>query len=84
MLGDDVVEMGRLLVELLNGDGWPQVVKGGAWNTLARLAMARGQDTFPLCTMLIEMDICKIAMTHLRAIGSAADWVVSGILNRWP
>ena len=84
MLGDAIVEMGRLLVELLNTDGLTQLEKQGAWFALGRLAINRGADMFPLCSLLIESDICRIAIAHLRAIGSAAEWVVSGILIRWP
>ena len=84
MLSDDIVVMGRLLVELLNSDGFTQLEKRGAWFVVGRLAMSRGKDTFPLCSLLIESGICRIAIAHLRVSGSAAEWMVSGILIRWP
>ena len=70
----------RLSVELLNSDGLAELTIGGAWTSLRNLLLGR----HALCTLYLEMDICSLALTHLRRIGSAAEWMVSGTLMQWP
>lgn len=78
--GDETpARLARLLVELLNSDGLAELAIGGAWCALKNLLVGRpGQPA-----LLLEMDICRLALTHLQRIGSAAEWVVSGTLMRW-
>ena len=88
LAGDKHTRMAQLLVELLRSDGLPDLVYGGAYLCLKALASDLGSlnklGTAAVCSLLLDMDICRLAMTHLQAIGSAAEWVVSGTLMRWP
>ena len=63
-----------LLLELLQSNELPELAIGGAWLTVD-VILQRGSDT--LVRIVLEADICTIAAAHLRAIGPAADWIVS-------
>lgn len=79
--GDDVpARIARLVVELLRTNGLAELVIGGAWNTLKIVLLGRPA----VCSLLLETDICRLALTHLQRIGSAAEWVVSGTQMQWP
>ena len=81
---DTHAQLTRLFVELLSSDGLPDLVIAGANTALKIMTFTHSAGSAALCSLLLEMDICGLAMTHLQAIGSAAEWVVSGMLMRWP
>ena len=75
MPSDDVPRrMLVLLLELLKSGALPELAVGGAWACISDI-MIRGSAV--LCTAALESDICGLAVAHLQAVGSAADWVVS-------
>ena len=63
-----------LLVELLQSGELPELALGGALTCLESLFTIRGSAA--LGQMALEANICEIAMSHLRAVGCAADWMV--------
>ena len=63
-----------LLLELLKSGELPELAVGGAWSCV-NVLMCRSSAA--LGTVALEADICGLAVAHLRAIGSAADWAVS-------
>jgi hypothetical protein len=63
-----------LLLELLKSDELPELAVGGAWTGINDI-MNRGSAA--LGPVALEADICGLAVAHLQAVGSAADWVVS-------
>jgi hypothetical protein len=65
----------RLLMELLKGGALPDLVICGAWHGMSRLVQGRAA----LGHVALELDICGLAMAHLRAAGSVGDWVVSHV-----
>ena len=78
--GDDVpARIARLVVELLRTNGLAELAIGGAWCSLKCILIGRPGQT-ALRSLLLEMDICGLALTHLQRIGSAAEWMVSGTL----
>ena len=81
---DAHARMAQLFVELFSSDGLPDLVAGGACHALLCMVLANAAGSAALCSLLLETDICRLAMTHLQAIGSAAKWVVSDMLMRWP
>ena len=84
MLDDDTyARMAQLFVELLSSDGLQELVSGGAYTALALTTFSNAAGSAALCSLLLDMDICRLVMTHLQAIGSATEWVVSGVLVRW-
>ena len=85
MSGDDAhARMARLFVELLSSAGLPDLLLGGAYTALKLMVQPGAVGRAALCSLLVEMDVCRLAMTHLQAIGSAGKWVVSDMLMRWP
>lgn len=75
MPSDDIpTQMVRLIVELLRNDGISGPTIGGAWNALQRIYL-RGRSA--LGSLGLELDFCGLAVTHLRAMGSADEWMVS-------
>ena len=75
MPGDDVpAQVVRLSVELLRSDGIPELMIVGAWKAIANVCRRGGSD---LGALGLELDFCGLAVAHLRAMGSAGDWVVS-------
>ena len=85
MPGDDArARMAQLFVELLSSDGLPDLVPGGACQALLCMTISNVAGSAAVCSLLLEMDICRLVMTRLQAIGSAAEWLVSGMLMRWP
>ena len=73
MPADDIPrKVAQLLLELIASGELPELAVGGAWvqvqNLLSRPTLA---------PMALEVDICGLAVAGLRALGSAADWVVS-------
>ena len=75
MPSDDVPRrMLVLLLELLKSDELPELAVGGAWNGIDDI-MIRGSAA--LGPVALEADVCGLAVAHLQAVGSAADWVVS-------
>ena len=75
MPSDDVPRrMLVLLLELLKSDELPELAVGGAWTGINDI-MNRGSAA--LGPVALEADICGLAVAHLQAVGSAADWVVS-------
>ena len=74
----------QLFVELLCDDGLPDLVCGGAYLALKTMTFANAAGGDDICSVLLEMDVCRLAMTHLQAIGSAGEWVVSVTPMRWP
>lgn len=83
MSDDTHMQIARLLVELLKSTGLTRLVIGGAWIALWYMLRQPSAHKLVACSRLLEMDICKLAATNLRAFGSAAEWVVSAILMRW-
>ena len=79
MPGDDMqAQMARLFVELLGSTGLTELMRGGALYALRAMTQPRmGADLLAVCSMLFKMDICRLLVAHLRAIGSPAEWVVS-------
>ena len=87
MPDDDAhARMAQLFVELLSSDGLPDLVCGGAYHALLSMVIPQAAGSAALCSLLLEMDISRLVMTGLQAIGSATEWVVSGggMLMRWP
>lgn len=76
--------MAQLFVELLSSDGLPDLVCGAAYVALVHMTFSTAAGSAALCSALLDMDICRLVMSHLQVIGSAAEWVVSGTLRRWP
>ena len=75
MPSDDIpLRMLVLLLELLKSGELPELAVGGAWFCVNTL-MLRGSAA--LGTVALEADICGLAVAHLHAIGSTADWLVS-------
>eukprot|EP01043_Picozoa_sp_COSAG02_P027481 COSAG02_NODE_1624_length_11594_cov_6.314833_11_plen_123_part_00 len=71
---DSPRQMLLLLLELLQSDDLPELAAGGAWDC-TMFIMMRGSAALGL--LALEADICGIGTTHLRAVGCAADWMVS-------
>jgi hypothetical protein len=63
----------RLLLELIASGELPELAVGGAWYKLFQLLTPRPA----LGPVALEADICGLAVAGLRAVGPAADWVVS-------
>jgi hypothetical protein len=63
----------RLLLELIASGELPKLAVGGAWFKLFHLLTPRPA----LGPVALEADICGLAVAGLRAVGPAADWVVS-------
>ncbi len=76
---DKPARIARLLVELLNSDELAELAIGGAWSCLKNILLGAQPA---LCRVILDLDICGLALTHLQQIGSAADWTVSGALMR--
>ena len=75
MPSDDIpLKMLVLLLELLKSGELPELAVGGAWFCVSTL-MLRGSAA--LGPVALEADICGLAVAHLHAIGSTADWLVS-------
>jgi hypothetical protein len=68
----------RLLLELIASGKLPELAVGGAWSQLDLLLASRPA----LGPVALEADICRLAVAGLRAVGSAADWVVSIVSSR--
>ena len=83
---DAHARMAQLFVELLSSDGLPDLVCVGAYHALFVMTTTNAAGSAALCSLLLEMDISRLVMTGLQAIGSATEWVVSGggMLMRWP
>ena len=62
-----------LLLELIASGELPELAVGGVWNRVFHLLPPRPA----LGPVALEADICGLAVAGLRAVGSAADWVVS-------
>ena len=74
MPSDDIPrKLIQLLLELIASGELPELVVGGAWLRLEQLFGFRPA----LAPMALEADTCGLAIASLRAVGSAADWVVS-------
>jgi hypothetical protein len=71
---DSPRQMLILWLELLQSGRLPDLAIGGAWRCVDGI-MQRSSPT--LGHVALEADLCGVAMAHLRAIGSAADWMVS-------
>ena len=63
----------RLLLELIASGELPELAVGGGWNRVFNLLTPRPA----LGAVALEADICGLAVAGLRAVGPAADWVVS-------
>ena len=63
----------RLLLELIASGELPELAVGGAWLKLFYLLQPRPA----LGPVALEADMCGLAVAGLRAVGPAADWVVS-------
>ena len=63
----------RLLFELISSGELSELAVGGAWFKLDQLLTPRPA----LGPVALEADICGLAVAGLRAVGPAADWVVS-------
>jgi hypothetical protein len=70
----------RLLLELIASGELPELAVGGAWNYVHNLLAPRPA----LGPVALEADICGLAVAGLRAVGSAADWVVSIVSSLVP
>ena len=78
---DDVPhKLVRLLLELIASGELPELAVGGAWTRVHNLLAPRPA----LGPVALEADICGLAVAGLRAVGSAADWVVSVVSSRVP
>ena len=74
MPSDDIPrKLMQLLFELIASGELPELAVGGAWFRLEQLISFRPG----LAPVALEADICGLAIASLRAVGSAADWVVS-------
>ena len=80
-------QMLLLFMELLQGGELPELAVGGAWFGIGDIFQRGGVS---LLRVALEADICGLATAHLRAIGPAADWIVSlspprprGMLLEW-
>ena len=65
----------QLLLELIASGELPELAVGGAWSSVQNLLTPRPA----LGPVALEADICGLAVAGLRAVGSAADWVVSSV-----
>ena len=73
-LADDIPrKVVQLLLELIACGELPELAVGGVWERLLLLLQQRPA----LGPVALEADICGLAVAGLRAVGSAADWVVS-------
>ena len=63
----------RLLLELIASGELPELAVGGAWTRVQFVLTPRPA----LGPVALEADMCGLAIATLRAVGSAADWVVS-------
>ena len=78
MPADDIPrKLVRLLLELIASGELPELAVGGAWFELDQLLTPRPA----LGPVALEANICGLAVAGLRAVGSAADWVVSTMLS---
>jgi hypothetical protein len=69
---DDVpTKMATLLLELLKANELPELAIGGAWNGILYCLAGRPS----LGPVVLEHGAVELAVEHLRAIGSPADWV---------
>eukprot|EP01046_Picozoa_sp_COSAG06_P052660 COSAG06_NODE_8903_length_2036_cov_5.176562_2_plen_223_part_00 len=62
-----------LLFELISSGELSELAVGGAWHRVDHLLTPRPA----LGPVALEADICGLAVAGLRAVGPAADWVVS-------
>ena len=77
MPSDDIpLKMLVLLLELLKSGELPELAVGGAWCCVLEL-LNRGSVV--LGPVALELDICGLAVAHLRTMGSPADWMVSQV-----
>ena len=75
MPGDDIpAQLARLSVGLLRSDNIPELMIAGAWKGISHVYTTGRSD---LGALGLELDFCGLAVAHLRAMGSAGDWVVS-------
>jgi hypothetical protein len=65
----------QLWLELIASGDLPQLAVGGVWNRVSNLLPPRPA----LGPVALEADICGLVVAGLRAVGSAADWVVSTV-----
>ena len=68
----------RLLLELITSGELPELAVGGAWVYVHTLLTPRPA----LGPVALEADICGLVVAALRAVDSAADWVVSIVTSR--
>jgi hypothetical protein len=69
---DDVpTKMLTLLLELLKANELPELAIGGAWNGILYIMIGRPS----LGPVALEHGAVELAVEHLKAIGSPADWV---------
>ena len=68
----------RLLLELIASGELPELAVGGAWARVQFVLVPRPA----LGPVALEADICGLVVAALRAVGSAADWVVSIVTSR--
>jgi len=69
---DDVpTKMLTLLLELLKANELPELAIGGAWAGVYHCIMGRPR----LGPVVLKHGIVELAVEHLKAIGSPADWV---------
>jgi hypothetical protein len=74
MPSDDIPrKLLQLLLELIASGELPELAVGGAWHCVEQLLTPRPA----LAPVALDADICGLAIASLRAVGSAADWVVS-------
>ena len=69
---DDVpTKMATLLLELLKANELPELAIGGAWTGVYHCIMGRPR----LGPVALKHGVVELAVEHLKAIGSPADWV---------
>ena len=69
--GDTPGKLVRLLFELIASGELPELAVGGAWVAFPDVVATTLKE------MALEAGICGLVVAGLRAVGSAADWVVS-------
>eukprot|EP01046_Picozoa_sp_COSAG06_P021076 COSAG06_NODE_1567_length_9085_cov_3.404073_10_plen_384_part_00 len=69
---DDVpTKMVTLLLELLKANELPELAIGGAWTGLTHCTVGRPS----IGPVVLKHGVVELAVEHLKAIGSPADWV---------
>lgn len=71
-----------LLLEDLRSGEVPPLIATGAWRFTSLTLIPRPPTISCVCSEAMELDICGIAVSRLRSLGTPDDWVVRVLCKR--